>query len=166
MAITATCPGCGSSLSIDENQQSVTCHFCGNHFAVNLDETAPTFQKAVPPDEPLPTDPLQPAPYQTASPFPGAANRAGDELYDPPIPGKTSTPGEDVYNPPLEDISSGPTQTYSPPPFSAPPEPPLISRFTGNRMWVAIAIAVIVIFCVSCLCMVAISQGIVSALFG
>jgi len=41
----------------------------------------------------------------------------------------------------------------------------LISRLTGNRVWIAIAIAVIVIFCVSCLCMAAISQSIIGGIF-
>jgi hypothetical protein len=160
MAITATCPGCGASLSIDENQRSVTCQFCGNHFNVNLDETAPTFEKAVPPAEPPPTAPQQPLSGAASSPLPEASPQAGDELYNPPIPGASSSSSQDVYNPPLEDISSGSSQTYTPPPFTAPPEQPLINRITGNRLWIGIAIAVMVIFCISCLCMVAIARGI------
>jgi len=160
MAITTTCPGCGATLSIDENQQSVICQFCGNHFNVNLDETAPTLNKAVPPEEPSPAAPPPSASAYSHSPLPEAANAAGDEVYNPPIPGAQSTAQQDVYNPPLEDISAGPTQTYSPPQLSGEAEPSLFNRFMGNRLWVGIAIAVMVIFCISCLCMVAIVRGI------
>ena len=165
MAITTTCPGCGATLSIDENQPSITCHFCGNHFNVNLDETAPALNKALPPADPTPASAQPPIPDAYNPPIPEAVGNAGNDLYNPAIPGAASTPREDVYNPPLEDISSGSSQTYSPPPFSAPLEQPLISRLTGNRLWVAIAIAVMVIFCISCLCMVAISRTVVSGLF-
>ena len=164
MPITTTCPGCGATLNIDESQQSVTCNFCGNHFNVNLDETAPTLNKAVPPAEP-PTEPARPLTSDISNlPMPGADGTPGDDLYNPPIPGAAPTPPEDVYNPPLEDISSGPSQTYTPPPFSAPEEQPLINRLTSNRLWVVIAIAVFVIFCTSCLCMLAVSRAIVNGL--
>jgi hypothetical protein len=166
MSINTTCPGCGSSLSIDEDQKSVTCQFCGNHFNVNLDDTSPALKKAGLPGESSPADSVQPPPPDKSNPpIPGVSRTAGDDIYNPPIPGVAPTPPADVYNPPLEDISSGSSQPYSPPPFSAPGEPPLISRLTGNRVWIAIAIAVIVIFCVSCLCMAAISQSIIGGIF-
>ena len=166
MAINTTCPGCGSSLSIDENQQSVTCQFCGNHFNVNLDETAPALKKATPPADSDPAAAVQPPAQNSYNPpVPGAVNDASSNPYNPPIPGMPPTPPTDVYNPPLEDISSGSSQPYSPPPFSAPAEQPLISRITGNRLWIAIAVAVLVIFCASCLCMVAFSQAIIGGIF-
>ena len=159
MAITSTCPGCGATLSVDENQQSVTCPYCGNHFNVNLEETTPALEKAVPPavEQPLPSRPPTQDDYNP--PIPGSSGTSADEMYNPPIPGGPAASAEDVYRPSLQDISEGPGEPPTPPTFTTPVEQPLINRLTSNRLWVAIAIAVTVIFCISCLCMVAITRG-------
>lgn len=158
MAISTTCPGCGATLSVDENQQSVTCPYCGNNFNVNLEDTTPALEKAVPPAEKQPTPSTPPTQDDYNPPIPGTSATSADEMYNPPITGGPATSPADVYRPSLEDISAAPNEPPTPPAFSAPAEQPLINRLTSNRLWLAIAIAVMVIFCSSCLCMVAITN--------
>lgn len=155
MPITTTCPGCSATLQIEETATSATCPYCGNHFEVKMDGgVAPELRKAAaPPPTPeslLPTSVVSELP---TPPVPSADPDASS-FYNPPIPG--ASPIIDLYNPPIAN-------TPPPPPDGSYAPPPLYTtiadkggRLTGSRLWIAIAIGVFAIFCISCLCMVAI----------
>ena len=120
MSITTTCPGCGATLSIDENQQSVTCQFCGNHFNVNLDETPPTLTKSAPRRNHVPLLLNHPPPAKPPRLCLGSCKtRPEMRCTIRPFPARGPHASADVYNPPLEDISSGSKPDLFPAPFSA-----------------------------------------------
>jgi hypothetical protein len=153
MSITSTCPGCSATLQIEETATSATCPYCGNHFEVKLDGgVAPELRKAAAP----PPEPLLPADVVSELPAPvaPAADPDAPSFYNPPIPG--ASPIIDLYNPPLSNATPPPgAGNYAPPPlYTSIAEKG--GRLTGSRLWIAIAIAVFAIFCISCLCMVGI----------
>ncbi len=156
MTITSTCPGCGASLNIDDNAGEVICQFCGTHFQINLDGVEPSFRVAGPPSEPPPpaaTSPVEPPTGETPL-------TPAEDSYNPPVPGAAPVAPNELYNPPIP--TAGPTyygeppQPFTPPPFSQPLSS-FASRLSGARLWIVIAVAVGVIFCLSCLCMLVVA---------
>jgi hypothetical protein len=158
MAITSTCPGCGATLLLDDQPGEITCQYCGTRFEIKMDDVNPTFRKTEPSAE-------SPAPAPqiidgTFNPPASDASAADANLYNPPIAGQAPVAPNDLYNPPIPNAPSGyPSQPYTPPPFNPTP---LRSQgmLTGSRWLIALAIAAGVIFCVSCLCMVALVRGV------
>jgi hypothetical protein len=162
MPITTICPGCSATLQIEEAATSATCPYCGNHFEVKMDGgAAPELRKAAPPPpapEPLlPTPVISEPPTSVVSELPAPAAPSADPdasgFYNPPIPG--ASPIIDLYNPPLSNAAPPPGGNYAPPSFYTP-SAQKSGGLSGSRLWIAIAIAVFAIFCISCLCMVAI----------
>jgi hypothetical protein len=164
MSITSNCPGCGSSLTIDETAGEVTCPYCGTHFHVNMDDVNPTFQVA--PTSPEDSNP--PAPGPASQEIIDLTPHPVDEAYNPPVPGQAPTPAGDFYNPPLPGSApTPPLELYNPPTTNygtgQPPFPPPAAPFgasttrysflTGSRLWITIAIVAIVVFCSSCACL-------------
>jgi hypothetical protein len=153
MPITITCPGCSATLQLEETATSATCPYCGNHFEVKMDSgVAPELSKtATPPPEPI-------LPTSVVSELPAPALPSADPdtsgFYNPPVPGVS--PIIDLYDPPLSGATPPPDAgNYAPPPFYTEMAQKG-GRLTGSRLWIAIAIGVFAIFCISCLCMVGI----------
>lgn len=169
MNITATCPGCGAALSLNENETSTTCPYCHTHFEVNLEQTSPELNKKEPPAEPV-SEPIVPAAEDVITPpqppagsdfynppVSGGPGAAPADFYNPPISGQAQTNPNSLYNPP---ISSG-GQDYTPPPFSQTTTTVRsASRISGRGLWITIAVTTLIVFCVSCLCLLAIVRGI------
>jgi hypothetical protein len=164
MSITSTCPGCGSSLTIDETAGEVVCPYCGTHFHVNMDDMNPGLQV----EPAAPEDARPPEPSPASQEIIDVTPHAVDEAYNPPVPGQAPTPPGDFYNPPIPGSApTPPLEMYNPPttnygagqpPFPPPPSPfgAFTSRYsflTGSRLWIAIAIVAIVVFCGSCSCL-------------
>jgi hypothetical protein len=172
MNITVTCPGCTAALSLSDTEKSTTCQYCGTHFEVNLDETNPTLRKTEPADQPV-SETYVPSQEDVISPPAGQTSASGGNFYNPPISSQSPDSQSDVYNPPVSGqaptdpsslynppiSSSG--QAYTPPPFGQttviPTSP--TSRISGRGLWITIGITALVVFCISCLCLVAIFRG-------
>jgi hypothetical protein len=167
MSISATCPGCGVTLSLNENETAITCPYCNTHFNVKLDQTSPTLEKSQPPAPPAP-DTYVPSPEDVITPPQPAQTSAPDAgFFNPPIPGEPPVSPADVYNPPISGqtpmdvynppLSSG-GQAYPPPPFTQPTGS-LTSRISGRGLWLTIGITTFVVFCISCLCLLAVVRS-------
>jgi hypothetical protein len=138
MNISAACPSCGAALDIDEQTARVICPFCGTSFELDLSKANPELLKSTPRSDSanviVPDD---------------------SDILTPPAPG-TETPG--FYQPVQPDaFSLSPDQ-----PFTLPFIAQSATRLVGTRLWFGLAIATIVIFCLSCVCLLAVVRLIFS----
>ncbi len=142
MNFSAACPSCGAAIEIAEQAERVDCPFCGSHFELDQSGAAPTFRKSEAP----------PAPKETFVPD-DADILTPSDVTAPAPPAWAAAPSTRPSDP-FADI---PEQ-----PFNLPFYQQVIGRVVDKRLLYALAAAVVVIFCLSCLCLLTI----VRALFG
>jgi len=132
MNFSAACPSCGAALDIAEQTARVVCPFCGTQFELDLSDANPEFRKNAP----------RAAAAEVFVP-------KDDDIFTPPVAGSDSGA---PYTPSQPDVfSSTPQQTFDIPFISQ-----AAGRLVSTRLWFALAIATLVVFCVSCLCLLAV----------
>jgi hypothetical protein len=166
MSISATCPGCGVTLSLNENETSITCPYCNTHFIIDLDQTNPSLQKTEPPAPPA-FEPFVPSAEDVITP--PQPPTSGADFFNPPLSGETQVSPADPFNPPISGqtstdlynppVASG-SQAYTPPPPFSQAAGGFTSRISGRGLWLTIGITAFVVFCISCLCLLAIVRAI------
>ena len=131
MNFSAACPSCGAALDLAEQTTRVVCPFCGTQFELDLSNANPHFRKG----EPRADSPEVFVPQDS-------------DIFTPPVPDPQADPAN-IPNQP-DNFAPVPGQT-----FDIPFYVQTATRMVGPRLWIGLGIAAFVIFCVSCLCMVA-----------
>jgi hypothetical protein len=123
MEIQTNCPACGAQISVSQSGGHFTCPYCSTNFEVNMDGVQPAFKVASKVEE-------------MAAETPPVEVTPSSELG-----GFIQPPADSTFQHPPADTTF---QSYP------TPQP---GRFTGQRLWLIVAVVVASVFCLTCLCM-------------
>ena len=142
MPLQTTCPGCGGPIYVEDRAGMAVCQFCGTRFKVDLDGVAPRLEKDTRPPLSEPEPESEPEPKQ--------------DFYSQFQPQEPVEPEPEPM--PTPAPSYPPMPTYQP---ETKPAGSIRSMF-GGRVWLVIALVVGALVIGSCVCLVLVSQGVIS----
>lgn len=134
MPVQTSCPGCGGPIYVEDKAGIAVCQFCGTRFKVDLDGVAPKLAKDTRP------------PVQEPEPK--------EDFYN-----QFQQPAEPEPEPlPVQPPAYTPAPSYQPEPttYGSSQQSP------GRRTWLIVALVVGAVVIGSCVCLVLVSQGIIS----
>jgi endogenous inhibitor of DNA gyrase (YacG/DUF329 family) len=139
MNFSTPCPSCGAAVEIAEQAEQVVCPFCGTQFELDFSNARPE---------------LRPTPPRAADP--DVIVPDPNDIFTPPSPG--GQPASPYSRPQEDPFAPLPGQEA----FDLPYLKQAVQKLVSPRAWIWLGTAVVVIFCISCLCMLAL----VRLLFG